>query len=1064
MVRHVILLIALIAASCASAQKYKLSKYTNSDGLPQNYIYTLSQDQDGFVWIGLAEGLVRYDGVNFVMFTTRDSLADNYVNTSITDQNGYLWLGHGNGLITRGKNSQFEKVRVPDVAAPIKGMCTDDLGNIWAVEQSKGLIKVAPDKTVTTYFDRKLFGRRIFNCVCAINSMQIVIGTSDGALLVKINSRGEVSNVEEIGDLPYASISCIEKSIEKQTWLVGTEEGELYKYAPDRGGQQVYLYDPMAGPEPNNIRSIYENEKGEIFTATWGQGVKQWRKNEEAGNYEICLYLNDNNGLANNYITDIMCDREGVLWFASYGSGVLAWVNNYFSEYDLSAIGIQHKRVSCTALDEEGNIWAGLSNGLVVRMNKTNILDYDIYSPQNGLPQLRAVTSIAFDYKNGVQYVGTEADGIFYRPFGETVFRPYEYSTLSRTCLMVKDIKIVDEYMYVATQGGFIVCDLLNHGSNCFTTIDGLPHNNINFLFVDNDKHVWFGSKDSGIAMLNDDGTFSLHRLADFPVDVVGMSVDSYNRFWLATSSNGVLCMNNDTTVSITIADGLEKNYCFSSAIDGNNRLWVCHQPGLSCIDLHSGNIRAFNHTNGLGLEFSHVSRDTNGDLWFSSDQGLVRYACEFDRRATTPPTINLTKLLINGKKHNIAKPIDLPYPYTDDPAKFEFDFVGICMKDPKSVRYEYWLETEDSKYEKWEQLGTLGRKDFDYLPSGDHKLHIRAFNSDGVVCREPLMIEIHIDKPFWQSWLFILFAVLCLYILFRVFSHLREKQLLERQRELEREIDKQTVELRQQKNQIEEINKEVMDSIAYANRIQTAILPPIEYGLKDVGFSNSFILFIPRDIVSGDFYWFQRFGDKALVCAGDCTGHGVPGAFMSMIVTALLNEATHDSELVLHPGKLLTAIDKEIKNTLNKNRSVEAEDGMDCALMLFDFKTYDAVFAGAHRPVYVVSREQLTEIRGTARGVGERHNDNEFMETPIKLREGDMVYLTSDGYASQFEDGKIGVKYTAGRLKRFLTKISTLPVDKQHEKLEEEFLTFRGDQSKVKKQIDDVIVMGIKL
>ena len=210
--------------------------------------------------------------------------------------------------------------------------------------------------------------------------------------------------------------------------------------------------------------------------------------------------------------------------------------------------------------------------------------------------------------------------------------------------------------------------------------------------------------------------------------------------------------------------------------------------------------------------------------------------------------------------------------------------------------------------------------------------------------------------------------------------------------------------------------------------------------------------------IVSGDFYWFNRYDNKVLICCGDCTGHGVPGAFMSMIGTTILNDATRDPEL-RKPAHLLERLDKEVKSTLNKNQSVETADGMDCAIIEIDLDTYEVTSAAARRPIYYIINGRLTEQRGTRRSIGDHRNGNEFVETVTRLHKGDRIYMTSDGFTDQF-GGEMGDKYTAGALKRYIESIMDERMDDQCRMLEEEFKRWKGRRE----QIDDVIVMGIKL
>lgn len=1069
---------ALLATFClaqaALAQNFNLSKFTNAQGLPQNYIYSLVQDNSGFVWVGMAEGLSRYDGLHFTNYTTRDSLSDNYISKMIIDTDGYLWCGHGNGTFTYNNGRKFIKVPArDDMTAPIKDMCLDDRGNIWAVEQNMGIVKIDPEHKMTTFFDEDLFGSRVYTSICAVNSMVLLVGTADGLFMVRVDTDGNLSAPEEITDIPATTVTRIAPTRGGADYWVCQDDGSIYRYSPTNGARLLSQCNRVCSGghvATYDIRAIYEDESGNLYLGTWGDGVKEWEHRPETDDYVEALTLNDENGLGNNYVADIMVDREGIFWFATYGAGVVAWINNYFAQYNMSDIGLVKAKVYSTCLDGE-RLWLGLNDG-IINMDTKCMSNFEFYDKSFGLPEKVDVTSILFHRKSHTQYVGTRGRGIYVRRDGDMRYRPLELSGAQRSQLTINDMVADDTCLYAATAGGLVTYNMASGRFRSYTTADGLPHNNINFVHLDPDGQLWLGPKDSGIAMLYGSNTFDVHRLADVPVDVADMACDDRGRFWLATVNNGILCTSNDSVVSITTADGLEKNYCYGLAKDGNGHIWVCHQPGLSCIDLANGNMRTFGPANGMGYEFTGVEAVEGGDLWFSSTQGVVHYINAYDKRNVVAPIMNLTGVTVSGRKQDIHDDIDLAYPYGGDPDKLEFEFVGICMKDQANVTYEYWMQREgEESTPRWMPLGTQNHKEFDYVPDGDYVLNIRAFNSSGIVSQRPLRISIHVDKPFWKMAWFPIASIAILLLGVRSFAKWRERKLMERQQELEAEVARQTKEINEKKNEIERKNKDITGSITYANRIQTAVLPS-RTSLKDLPFADSFLIFRPRDIVSGDFYWFNMYGDHALICCGDCTGHGVPGAFMTLIGTTILNEATREPEL-RHPAKLLERLDKEVKQTLNKNQAVETRDGMDCSIIDVDMATGVMISAAAKRPIFVVRKGILSTIKGTRRAIGDVWNDNEFVETTTQLQDGDCIYMCSDGYTDQLGldpakdapggNGQINeedaIKFSTKRFTALLEEIADEPMEDQMRHLNETYDAWRHNLGAV----DDVIVMGLR-
>ncbi len=258
----------------------------------------------------------------------------------------------------------------------------------------------------------------------------------------------------------------------------------------------------------------------------------------------------------------------------------------------------------------------------------------------------------------------------------------------------------------------------------------------------------------------------------------------------------------------------------------------------------------------------------------------------------------------------------------------------------------------------------------------------------------------------------------------------------------------------------IEKQNNKITDSINYAQRIQNSILPgksEIELLLKE-----SFLLFIPKDIVSGDFYWINKTANKLLIAVADCTGHGVPGAFMSMIGNTLLNEII-SNQPHLTPGKILNLLNTRISATLRQKQGEinSQDDGMDIAICSLDYTTNKICFAGANHSIYMVHNATLTEIRGDVFPVGGVFSTREinFIEKEIELVKGTMLYLFTDGYKDQF-GGDQGQKFKSSRFEKIVSEIANQSMEIQKQRLLEEHLTWKGNLS----QLDDILILGIRL
>lgn len=273
--------------------------------------------------------------------------------------------------------------------------------------------------------------------------------------------------------------------------------------------------------------------------------------------------------------------------------------------------------------------------------------------------------------------------------------------------------------------------------------------------------------------------------------------------------------------------------------------------------------------------------------------------------------------------------------------------------------------------------------------------------------------------------------------------------------------IEKDKERIQMLKNQIEAKHLEVTDSIRYARGIQNALLPREDI-LKSM-LSDYFLLWKPRDIVSGDFYWMKKQGDLLLFAICDCTGHGVPGAFMSMLGMAFLNDITADADNNIKPSDILEQLRRKVITSLKQSAAgtLEPKDGMDMALCILDTKALTLKFAGANNPMYIVSNGALTEYKGVKNPIGFYPMEKKFETTEIPVKKGDYIYMFSDGFPDQF-NAKTNKKVTYGRFKNLLVEINneTSDPETQKKRLDDFFESWRNGFV----QMDDVLIGGFRI
>ena len=284
-----------------------------------------------------------------------------------------------------------------------------------------------------------------------------------------------------------------------------------------------------------------------------------------------------------------------------------------------------------------------------------------------------------------------------------------------------------------------------------------------------------------------------------------------------------------------------------------------------------------------------------------------------------------------------------------------------------------------------------------------------------------------------------------------------RNKKLWDMSLAIEKDKDR----IQMLKNQIEAKHLEVTDSIRYARGIQNALLPREDI-LKSM-LSDYFLLWKPRDIVSGDFYWMKKQGNLLLFAICDCTGHGVQGALMSMLGMAFLNDITADADNNIKPSDILEQLRRKVIISLKQSAAgtLEPKDGMDMALCILDTKTLTLKFAGANNPMYIVSNGALTEYKGVKNPIGFYPMEKQFETTEIPVKKGDYIYMFSDGFPDQF-NAKTNKKVTYGRFKNLLVEINNETSDPeiQKKRLDDFFESWRNGFV----QMDDVLIGGFRI
>lgn len=577
---------------------------------------------------------------------------------------------------------------------------------------------------------------------------------------------------------------------------------------------------------------------------------------------------------------------------------------------------------------------------------------------------------------------------------------------------------------------------------------------------------------------------FSPSQSASFFPDSTVTSVLIQDSEEILIGTKSALYSFNENTFeyeNISSAVGLRENDMVNSmVIDNNGKIWIALKTELLCWDPVSKISQRF--TENLGVRCSNflpaiAQKDELGNLYFASMYGVLIFNPDDIIFPNDDLKLNLNMVKVNDDRMNDDAMTELmagnrAFHWNENFIEFYFNTNQVFELSPH--KFSYKLEGLN---EKWISVGNTNHVRFDNLQHGEYELQFRATNAYGVdssIFRIPFKIQ----KPYWLTWWFLLcigFGVVFLVLILlksrmkalRKRGELLENKVVERTAEVveqKQEAERQKAEAEHQKEIVEEKQREITDSITYAKRIQDAILPSKELIGKYL--PNSFVFYRPKDIVAGDFYWLEPISEtEILIAAADCTGHGVPGAMVSVVCNNALNRTVREFKLS-DPGRLLDStrdliIDQFERTSLDvqTSRDTTIKDGMDISLAKLDKKTNKLSWAGANNPLWIVRKGELIEIKGNKQPVGKFDPSENFTTHELQLEKGDHVYLFSDGYADQFGGDK-GKKFKSSSLKALILSIESKDIKEQEALLAKQFDDWKGDYE----QLDDVCVIGVKI
>ena len=983
------------------------------------------------------------------------------------------------------KNTSSSTISSNDV----KDLLTDPNGNTIAItSEGIDLYSIKDNKFENIAIDYA----RIFNlgenaefslnCSYLSKSGLLWLGTSEG--LLKFNLKNQAyqlykNNSEADSLITGNNITCIMEDSHGTLWI-GTDKG-LNLYFPKKNIFYRYMADNKNRMYDNQIYAIYEDNGQNIWIGSTS-GLNKLRKSR-------FTYTDLKTDIFSNY--PILVQNKDHFWYHGENNLLMCYdrSNNAYTPYPIkSEIFPIDKNTNerwyffnHILSDQYQQIWIAINNGIYrFDRNSSQIADY-AKVPSISIEKQKLDDNIRQALVDGNNHLWL---------FSQTGIYDFDIAK-NRTTLAANFGRTIKQ-----------AYDIDNFIKNV------CKDRNDNFWIRTASGIYFFGTKDK-----------KLELKTAFDPDLAGTSVvdgniyeDKLGTIWYAVMPKLYqFDPNTKQTKTYNISNNSEVGNCYTTA-DAENNIWIYTDNGLYRHERKSKEVRMF--TNDDGLADNNINGffdDQHRNIWVTSAKGISRYdkksetfenlsgdfynsnfTCisetnlnqfgevlfftnrgfySFSPDSTNKnrPKLAITRLLISDKEvHFEQGQTELRLEYKNNSITFEF--AALDFTDPASNQYAYMLEGFNTE---WQNCDASNRKAvYTNLDPKTYTFKLKGSNNDGLWNENGISLSIVIKPPFYRTILFYVICAITAFWIVILIIKWRERTLQKEKRILEQKVEERTVEIEKSKeelkqqrdiatmhrDQIAAQNKNITDSIHYASRIQSAILPPLE--LIERILPEFFVLYKPRDIVSGDFYWLLEKDSKIIIAAADCTGHGVPGAFMSMLGIAFLNEIVTKKE-IYHPNEILNELKNNVIKSLHQTgRENEAKDGMDIALCTIDMERMMLEFAGAYNPLLLIRKGELIQIKADHMPIGIHSFDtSSFTNNEYPIEKGDSIYLFSDGYVDQF-GGPDQRKFMIKNFKNYLLSIQDKNMAEQKELLDQNIENWKGETD----QIDDILVVGIKI
>ena len=1076
------------------AQNYRLINYETSDGLSTNLTKAVIKDKQGYIWIATDDGVVRFDGKRFKKI--KEGLASEY-NKSIYltkkgPKKGEIVVCNDLGILTiehlSGDSIQMKTVIVgntdandPNKVHYPKGLYEDEQGNWWISEPTSILRRSFDGKMHRYTFPKKFHTNSFVRSFSFTEVGQTLWAISYTGYLLRFDAQRQV-----FVEIPLPQkISLIGAStlltIDQKTFWVGHSTGvaeiSLEEQAI-KSAEQLF--------NVGNVSSLTKVEN-RAYVGTWGKHLYQTSLGVQPKTIKMI------EGFASNVVNDIYPDDENNVW-VSTDEGLVLMVENEFqfvklADYEAYTEGINKTKDGKVLLCDGAKLY-------VLEQNGNGFNQKVVFENALGL------TSVGYA---GHRYFTGNREGILTyieeKPLADPKVGSVDLSSYGKTIIAMSTDAQDNLWLCQYDQkAGVVKLDTLlqptyyNESRGVRSLVTVVKENAQNTLFC--------GARGKNTYLYQYDPvqdrfiniSLPLNIASKYQFAVNDMTFDHQGQLWLATT-HGLFCKNGNQVKRINLGEKFTKENIKSVLIDKNEEVWLGTHIGV--LKLAQDQVTLFNKTNGLSTEtiayrgFQQLGNDL---LFVGTANGLnVISINQQSTQITNTPV--LLDLGTSGQKLN-RQDIHLELSYN---TSLKGHFVSFTYPND-AVVYQYRLKGLTNQ---WSEMTTHNQFMIPRIPHGKYVLEVRAKQQGNYTWSKSLTLAFRVKKAWYFTPLALVsygFAFIFLIWLLVYVNTLRLKKqkvklatlVQERTVELEQkndhlqvaydlvnaqkqeittrneELHQQQEELASQRDFIVEKNKmlerqsrQIKLSISAALTIQQAILP---YQKKmETLLRQYFVLYRPKDVVSGDFYWLNEIEGKMIFVVADCTGHGVPGAFMTLIGNTLLDKIVRVWK-VTDPAEILERLHKEVRTVL-KQRYTGNSNGMDALVMNITNGALPGerqiVYASAKMPFFYVKKgsKVVERLRGDRRHIGGvQKNKEPFINQQASFLPGDMLYLGSDGYIDQCNENR--KSFGTKRLNDLLTRIVDYPLHRQKEYMETALDEFRQGTP----QRDDILMIGIRI